>query len=61
MKYGDGKRVQNEYEYRTTTTLDPPDDSGTWQRVYSVGIGPVMGAGGSPARPSRRKDPNGND
>ena len=37
----------------------PPDSTGQWQRVYSVGIGQVQGAGGSPARtvkPKKEKD-----
>jgi len=48
-----------DYEYATTTTLEPPpnDDphAGPWRRVYSVGVGSVPGAGGSPARPVRRQ------
>lgn len=33
----------------------PPDDSGKWVRVYSVGIGRVEGAAGDKARPSVRR------
>ena len=47
------------WEYALTTSPDkPPDDTGNWQRVYHVGIGAVDGAGGSPARPVRKRDGN---
>jgi len=33
----------------------PPTKSGKWERIYSVAIGSVSGAGGSPSRPSGGK------
>lgn len=44
-----------EFDYNLTMTLDPPDESGQWRRVYSVAIGQVPGAGGSPARGANRR------
>ena len=50
-----------EYDWKNEKTGDiqttdhhatPPDDSGEWKRVYSFGLGSIMGAGGSPSRPS---------
>lgn len=37
------------YEYTFTETTRPPKGKG-WQRVYSLSIGRVAGAGGSPSR-----------
>lgn len=43
---------KNEHgEIELTTEPDKkPDKDGEWKRVYSVAIGSVPGAGGSPAR-----------
>lgn len=38
-------------EYRETDSYDtPPTKSKHWKRIYSLGIGNVPGAGGSPVR-----------
>lgn len=34
----------------------PPDSTGEWERVYSFGVGRVEGGGGSPSRPSIRRE-----
>lgn len=31
-----------------------PPSEGNWKRIYSVSVGKVKGAGGSPSRPSKR-------
>jgi hypothetical protein len=41
------KTGKRELTYSPTTA---PDESGEWKRVYSVAIGSVPGAGGSPSR-----------
>jgi hypothetical protein len=53
------KHVETEEVVTVTRKLAdyqvPPDDSGKWVRVYSVGIGRVDGAAGDKARPSVRR------
>lgn len=44
-------------EVKETNSYDkPPTKSKHWKRVYSFGLGPVVGAGGSPVRSFHTRD-----
>lgn len=44
-----GEEVEG-WEYEFTESHDTPPPGKGWKRVYSLSIGSVRGAGGSPAR-----------
>lgn len=49
------KNSKTDEVIETESRETPPDQTGDWKRVYSFGLGSVMGAGQSPGRTSSGK------